>query len=288
MMMKRKFIPGSEWLYLKIYTGIKTADIILEESVLPLVEYLHENNHISQWFFIRYNDPKPHLRIRFKLNNIQNYSNVFNKINNALQEYVDSGEISNVIVDTYNREIERYGENTIEEAEVFFQKSSESVLQCLPYDDEEKIIVSFFYIDEILNALHLPVQGKLDWMKDFNAAFKREFNADKSLNSQLDKKYRQFKPKLVDFIQSEEFSEERNTIISHIQETHTAIQQIILHNRSETLGISLQDFFQSIFHMHINRLFVSSQRLFEMVIYDYLLRYYKTENFNNGIVKIDS
>lgn len=285
--MKRKFIPGSEWLYFKIYTGIKTADIILEEAIQPLEEYFQEKNDISQWFFIRYNDPKPHLRIRFKLNNIQNYSNVFNKINNALQEYVDSGEISNVIIDTYNREIERYGENTIEEAETLFYKNSEFTLQCLHFDDEDKIIVSLFYIDEILNALHLPVLEKLDWMKDFNAAFKREFNADKSLNSQLDKKYRKFKPKLIDFIQSEEFSEERDTIISHIQKTDSAIQQIIRHNRSGTLGISLQDFFQSIFHMHINRLFVSNQRLFEMVIYDYLLRYYKTENFNNGIVKKD-
>ncbi len=38
-MMKRKFAPGSEWLYLKIYTGIKTADHVLEESIAPLVKY---------------------------------------------------------------------------------------------------------------------------------------------------------------------------------------------------------------------------------------------------------
>jgi hypothetical protein len=33
--------------------------------------------------------------------------------------------------------------------------------------------------------------------------------------------------------------------------------------------------------MNINRLFVSNQRLFEMVIYDYLLRYYKMRVFKN-------
>ncbi|WP_326982149.1 lantibiotic dehydratase C-terminal domain-containing protein [Chryseobacterium sp. MYb264] len=38
---------------------------------------------------------------------------------------------------------------------------------------------------------------------------------------------------------------------------------------------------QSLFHMHINRLFVSDQRLFEMIIYDYLHRYYKTIFFKN-------
>ena len=26
-MVNRKFVPGSEWLYFKIYTGVKTADL---------------------------------------------------------------------------------------------------------------------------------------------------------------------------------------------------------------------------------------------------------------------
>jgi thiopeptide-type bacteriocin biosynthesis protein len=69
-MIKRRFVPGSEWLYLKIYTGIKTSDTILEEAVHPLTEYFLENNYISEWFFIRYNDPKPHIRFRLKLNNV--------------------------------------------------------------------------------------------------------------------------------------------------------------------------------------------------------------------------
>ncbi|WP_292009068.1 thiopeptide-type bacteriocin biosynthesis protein, partial [Chryseobacterium sp.] len=170
--MKRKFIPGSEWLYLKIYTGVKTADLILEEAVQPLVEYLQENNYISKWFFIRYNDPKPHLRVRFRLNNINDYDKILNKINESLKEYIESDEISNIVIDTYNREIERYGENTIEEAETLFCINSEFTLQCVHYDDEEKIIVSLFYIDEVLSKLNLSTEEKLNWIKDFNIAFK--------------------------------------------------------------------------------------------------------------------
>ncbi|WP_347217184.1 lantibiotic dehydratase C-terminal domain-containing protein [Chryseobacterium sp.] len=45
---------------------------------------------------------------------------------------------------------------------------------------------------------------------------------------------------------------------------------------------SLQNFFSSVFHMHINRMFVSNQRLFEMIIYDYLFRYYKTLVFRSS------
>ncbi|MCY1661033.1 thiopeptide-type bacteriocin biosynthesis protein [Chryseobacterium sp. SL1] len=278
--MKRKFIVGSDWIYFKIYTGVKTADLILEEAVLPLLEYFKRTHSISKWFFIRYNDPKPHLRIRIKFET-QNFNEIFFKINEAFKEYINSGEVSNLVIDTYNREIERYGKNTIEEAETLFCKNSEFTLQCLHYSDEEKIIVSLFYIDEILNKLNLSIQIKLDWIKGFNHSFKQEFNADKKLNSQLDKKYREFKPKYLDFLQSEDFLEERNAIISNIEESDLTLKNVINHNENRSLKISLLHFFQSIFHMNINRLFVSNQRLFEMVIYDYLIRYYKTAILKN-------
>lgn len=276
MMEKRKFTIGTEWLYLKIYTGVKTADLILEETVQTLTEYFQENNYVSKWFFIRYHDPKSHLRIRFYLNNTEYYPNVLKKINEEFKEFVDSGEISNISIETYSREIERYGKNIIDEAETLFYKNSEFTLLCLPYDDEDKIIFSIFYINEILDKLNLEVKEKLVWIQNFNGAFKKEFNADKNLNSQLDKKYRQFKSKFGTFLHSDEYSDERNAIISHILEYAPILQNIIKHYENQTLEMSLQSFFQSIFHMNINRLFVSNQRLFEMVIYDYLLRYYKS------------
>ncbi|CAH0265093.1 Nisin biosynthesis protein NisB [Chryseobacterium sp. Bi04] len=278
-MVKRKFVPGSEWLYFKIYTGIKTADIILEESIEPLVACFKENNLISQWFFIRYNDPQPHLRLRLKLTQAENYTEVVQKINNALTEYINSGEISNILIDIYHREMERYGSNTIEEAETLFWKNSEFTLECLHYSDEEKLMISLFYIDELLHQLNLPIQEKLKWIKDFNEVFKQEFKADKKLNSQLDKKYREFNPLFLDFIQSEEFSEERSTIISTISESTSALQTILNHHESQSPESSLQTFFQSIFHMNVNRMFISNQRLFEMIVYDYLFRYYKTVAF---------
>ncbi|CAD7806481.1 Nisin biosynthesis protein NisB [Chryseobacterium aquaeductus] len=280
MIEKRKFAPGTEWLYLKIYTGIKTSDLILEEKITPIIEYFQTNNYILKWFFIRYHDPKPHLRVRFRLNNPEDYTVVLNKINEELQEFTNSAEISNISVEMYTREIERYGQNTIEEAETLFHLNSEFTLLCLPYDDEDKLIFCVFYINEMLNKLDIKIHEKLMWIKNFNDAFKEEFNADKNLNSQLDKKYREFKPKLMNFIQSDEFSDERNAIILHIEECASVLQNILQQHQNQSLEVSLQSFFQSIFHMNINRLFVSNQRLFEMIIYDYLLRYYKSLNFH--------
>ncbi len=277
--MIRKFTPGTEWLYLKIYTGIKTSDIILEEIIGPLAKDLQAGKYISKWFFIRYHDPKPHLRVRFYLTNTEDYTTVLNKINEGLREFLNSGEISSIISDTYVREMERYGEHSITEAETLFHKNSNFTLQCLTYDDEEKIILSMFLIDQTLHQINIPMLQKFEWMKDSNSAFKEEFNADKKLNSQLDKKYRSFRPKYLEFLESEKFSEVRKNIHLYIEEIVPILEKIIRLHKDQPSSVSLQSLIQSIFHMNINRLFVSRQRLFEMIIYDYLMRYYKMKSY---------
>ena len=279
MSESRMFYPGSEWLYFKIYTGVKTSEFLLE-VIKPFVEQLQNENKIKKWFFIRYNDPKPHLRIRFNISNLNNYNYILGKINSLFGEYLNSGEISNIIIDTYKRELERYGENTIEYAEEIFFRSSELILNFLEYDDEEKIMVFLFYIDCILFQLGLIDEEKINWIRNYDNAFKTEFNADKSLNNQLKKKYIDFKPKYFEFIKSNEFKDIRNLITNNISDIHIVIEKILELKKKECLNVGMIDFFQSIFHMHINRLFVSNQRLFEMIIYDHLLRFFKVLNIN--------
>lgn len=276
--MNRKFIPGSEWLYIKVYTGVKTTDIILEEAIIPLLQQIQEENLIKKWFFIRYNDPRGNFRLRFELSDISYFGKVLLLVNNHLEEYRDSGEISECIIDTYQREIERYGEATMEDAEFLFCKSSESLLyEYLHFDDEDKIMVSVYYIDKILENIGLSIQEKLSWITGFNFAFKQEFNADKKLNTQLDKKYRIFIINYLEFVESEEYIPFRTAVLNNVYESKNALQHIKKHHSN-----SLQSFFFSLFHMHINRMFVSNQRLFEMIIYDYLYRYYKSLVFRTG------
>jgi thiopeptide-type bacteriocin biosynthesis protein len=274
MSESRIFYPGSEWIYFKIYTGVKTSEFLLE-VIKPFVEQLQNENKIKKWFFIRYNDPKPHLRIRFNISNLNNYNYILGKINSLFGEYLNSGEISNIIIDTYKRELERYGESSIEYAEELFFRSSELILNFLEYDDEEKIMVALFYIDCILSELGLSNEEKTNWIKNFDNAFKTEFNADKNLNNQLKRKYIDFQPKYFEFIKSNEFKDIRNLITNNISDIHIVIEKILELEKKECLNVEMRDYFQSIFHMHINRLFVSNQRLFEMIIYDHLLRFYK-------------
>lgn len=278
-MLQRNFFLGTEWLYFKIYTGIKTSDLILQQSLIPLLKFLLEDKIIYNWFFIRYSDPENHLRLRILLSDEQNFTFVLNYVNQSLEVYLDSGEISNIVIDTYAREIERYGENTIEYVEKLFFKSSELICNFLQYNDEEKIIVSMFYVERLLCAVNLSDNEKLSWITTSDTDFKKEISADKKLNSQLDKKYRSFKPKYIEFMHSEEFIEIRSLIEVNISECSGYFGEIV-HFRECILGRNfLIELFQSILHMHINRTFISEQRVFELVIYDFLKRYYKSLSY---------
>jgi thiopeptide-type bacteriocin biosynthesis protein len=280
-MVMRKFHPGSEWLYFKLYTGVKTSDIILQEVLEPLVEQLQHQNLIEKWFFIRYNDPKSHLRIRLHIKNQNDYGSILEMINSLFKEYLESGEVSAVMIETYSRELERYGGNTIEYAEELFFKSSELILNFLEYNDEEKIMVSLYYIDHILTALPLSAEEKIECIKNFEKAFKKEFNVDKNLNSQLKKKYNEFYPGYVEFMISEEYENIRDLLQNNIFEIKPKLEKILELKNDNSLKIPIEDFFQSIFHMHINRLFVSHQRLFEMVVYDHLYRFYRVNKVHS-------
>ncbi|MBK8235540.1 MAG: thiopeptide-type bacteriocin biosynthesis protein [Deltaproteobacteria bacterium] len=58
--------PGGPWLYLKLYTGTGVADRLLREVIAPIVHEAREQAIIGRWFFLRYRDPVPHLRVRMR------------------------------------------------------------------------------------------------------------------------------------------------------------------------------------------------------------------------------
>src|SRR5258707_8922651 len=59
----RRFPPGSEWLYVKLFTGTATADQVLRRAARAVGSSLQAGG-AAQWFFIRYADPGWHLRLR--------------------------------------------------------------------------------------------------------------------------------------------------------------------------------------------------------------------------------
>lgn len=119
-MVQRLFIPGSEWVYVKIYTGAKTADKLLSHSLFLFIKELKRNKLIKKWFFIRYVDEDFHLRLRLLAEKEDCVGIILSLFANRFSNLIEDGVIWKIQLDTYNRELERYGNSLIEISESFF------------------------------------------------------------------------------------------------------------------------------------------------------------------------
>lgn len=277
--MKRDFCLGSEWLYYKIYTGVKTADIVLIEKLYPIISLLKEKNLISIWFFIRYKDPDEHFRIRFLIDSPDKLSGTIAMLYPVLNEMLEQNIVWKVQTDTYKREIERYGQHTMIDSEFIFWQDSEMILQYLVLkagfeNNERQLLFSFCAIDSFLNSFSLTNTNKLEIMNELQLSFKEEFNADKVLKKEMDKEYRELFHETNRFLSGNAINEYPE-VFEIIQEKRNQADKVAF-GIKENLEVSLSSFLRSHIHMMINRQYTSKQRMYELIIYDHLYRYYKT------------
>lgn len=281
--MQRDFFLGSEWLYYKIYTGPKTSDIILVEKLQPVISELINQNVIQKWFFIRFKDPDEHLRVRFLVENTKNLPIVINKLYPILNQLMKENIIWKVQTDSYQREIERYGNKTILASEFLFCKDSDMIIKYLEMqksftDKNTPLLFSFLAIESFLNSFSLLSHQKLSILNNLQAAFKIEFDIDKTQKKMLDKQYRILFPKMKEFLEGSNQSEYPE--IHHIiKEKTDKIKETVLEIK-RNIQIPLNDFLSSHIHMMINRQYTSQQRAYELIIYDHLYRFYKTLNYS--------
>ncbi|HTL99240.1 MAG TPA: lantibiotic dehydratase, partial [Holophagaceae bacterium] len=107
--VERAFPPGSEWLYLKLYTGSATADQLLREVIAPLAARGQAEGVVDRWFYIRYGDPDWHLRLRFHGDPVALHEKLWPHLRAALPPLLAQGMAWRLQSDTYEREVERYG-----------------------------------------------------------------------------------------------------------------------------------------------------------------------------------
>lgn len=159
MNVKRSFIPGSEWLYIKIYTGYRSADNILVDYLLPFVDMLKNKQIIHGYFFVRYTDPYYHIRFRIHISNLFDYGIICQNLEQIFNPCLINGLVWNIQCDTYKRELERYGEDYINEVEKIFCIDSESIIRLIQLvgesinPDEDRWKLSLLLLDQISSIL---------------------------------------------------------------------------------------------------------------------------------------
>jgi len=105
--LARSFPPGSEWVYLKLYSGVSVADDVLL-AYAPVLDDLMAAGAADRWFFIRYADPDPHIRLR--LHGVPDaLRGARDAVEKLAAELHRGGLVWKIQTDTYEPEVERYG-----------------------------------------------------------------------------------------------------------------------------------------------------------------------------------
>jgi lantibiotic biosynthesis protein len=158
--------PGSDWLYLKLYGPQPFEDQIIAEPLRTFGEFVVNAGLADGWYFLRYTDPDPHLRIRFHGEAATLLGPLIRQVCNWSGELVDAGVRTRFAFDTYEREVERYGgDEGMRAAEAVFTADSPTAAEILrlsrdqafPYDLTTMLVVS---MDHLARDLGLSTEER--------------------------------------------------------------------------------------------------------------------------------
>ncbi len=278
---RRSFPPGSEWAYMKLYVGRGDSERLLTGPVTGFIAHLKRLGALRGWFFVRYADPDYHIRLRVRLS-VQDdgltWQTFTDSVNRHFGPPMDDGLIHRIQYDTYDRELERYGHDTIARCEAMFQLDSEATLAMLPRlsmpgHDRDRWAWAMVAVDDLLEAMGLPLHVKLAWIDGWREQFIAEFRAGKSVQQKLDLKFREHRP----FVEQ----------VFNPANRHAGIGMPLadrfsgLKNIAEGAWIT-RPIAASLAHMFINRHFHTDQREMELVVYHFLAKTYRIMLFRNG------
>lgn len=159
--------PGSDWLYLKLYGPRSGEDELLAGPVRSMCREIDDAGIVDDWFFVRYADPDPHLRVRFRGAPGRLTGTLLPRLCAWAARLVADGRCHKFAFDTYEREVERYGgPDATSAAEALFAADSRAVVEllaCTPGVD--RTLLTAVTIDDLLDALGLDDAGRLSWLK---------------------------------------------------------------------------------------------------------------------------
>ena len=285
--IERFFPVGSEWLYAKIYCGTQTAERILVDIIKPFTEELLSEKIIDKYFFLRYHDAGNQIRIRFHDGGSRGFwKKIIERLQQLLQPYTTQKLVYNVQFETYQREVERYGFDTMHLSEEIFFHQSVAVLNFISMLDGDageqyRWQVALKAVDLFLDGFHYTIEQKLDLIRMLDKSFADEFNIKGAEQKKISERFSIHK-QVVQLVMSDAWKENEDleqTIPVFVidNDSYRRCVEEILHAPSVYQDRQQLDrLMQSYLHMFINRIFVSNQRKTELVIYDYLFRYYES------------
>ncbi|MGW1177605.1 lantibiotic dehydratase [Kitasatospora sp. NPDC002543] len=290
----RNFPPGSEWLYAKLYTGSAGADEALRRVVRPLVRRAIAQGAADSWFYVRYSDPDWHLRVRLHGDRRRLAADVLPALYDAARPLLADGVVRRIQLDTYEREIERYGGPLgIRLSELVFRQDSEAALRTVeslgPEGSTERGAdggteggadsrwrAALVGIDRLLTDLGLPRAEKRALVSAARDRFRAEFRVDQSVRRGIGDRFRHERVTLERLLATPGAPDDTSAAIRSLA---AELREGV---RTGRIGTPIAALAGNYVHLHANRVLRSHARAQELLIYDFLSRLYAAPEAGAG------
>ncbi len=284
----RKVPPASDWLYAKIYTGTAAADAVLVNVVSPLLLEMREAGVCDRWFFIRYGDPDWHLRVRLHGEPARLVREALPRLTELARPWLEDGRVWKLQLDTYEREIERYGGHAgMELVEELFSVDSDAALAIVERlepgegnDARWRLALRGIHLLLVDLGLDLPTRARM--MRAMREGYASEHNADAALDAALGARFRAERPALEALLAAKVGADhplDPGVAVLEARSPKLAAlgEALRAREKSGALTSSLAELARSFVHMHANRVLRSEQRTQELVLCDFLARLYESD-----------
>jgi len=282
----RSFAPGSEWLYVKLYAGRGAVDPLLVRLVRPVVDEALAAGVIDRWFFLRYGDPEWHLRLRFHGDPQRLAAELLPAIAAHGRELSEAGIYWRMQLDTYDREIERYGGpvgiDLFERYSFLDSEACTAIVEELSGDDagDARWQLALRSMDMLLEEAGLDVPARLALIGPVAKSFRDEHNVRSYHERQIGDRYRSLRIELESLIGRSKDAESWLSLgLGALERRRERMRPLLAELRSAEAAGSLtspvSEILPSYLHMLANRLLRGAARAQEMMLYTFLERLYE-------------
>lgn len=274
----RTCLPGSEWLFVKLYTGPATADTILQEAIAPLLATFR-GTAIDRWFFIRYNDPDTHLRVRFRGTPDALHGRLLPALEQLAEALHADRLLSRMVIDTYEPEIERYGGASVFDfAERIFEGESDAFLRIVPNappaDLQGRLLSALCSAHLLLRAL-VPEENERQALSRMRGDQLKQENGvtTRAGRDRLAAWVRTHQEELLETMAAEgPYAALRDALAARDAIARSAGEALREAAGRGALTRPIPSIVLSLLHMNVNRWIVSHHRLQELLVFDALDR----------------
>jgi thiopeptide-type bacteriocin biosynthesis protein len=268
--------PGTRWLFAKLYTPTSSSDTLLCRVVAPLMRTVLRAGAVRRWFFVRYSDPDPHLRLYAFGPARRLIAHLLPVLSRTLQRSPADGATWRLQLDTYEPEVERYGglEGTRVAERVFgFDTAATVALIERRPTRLERVRLVALGTDRLLDAVGASPSEKLTIVggaRDL-AAEHLELD-DVAARRRQGELFRRERLDLSNLLATGEAWPELGARDAAIRRAVAALGPLAA---AGTLTRSRLGILADLAHMHANRVFATEQRASELLALDLLWRHYR-------------